>query len=107
MILHVDMTRGRVGGHEGVGKVVKLGAGVTQVKEGDIVGSKWISSCCESCELCLAGRDAFCPNAAVNGGTVDGTFQQYAVQPASYVTPIPNGLAPENAVGLSAFSDLC
>ena len=47
---------GQVGGHEGVGKVVKLGPGSEQfssVKVGDRVGVKWVSSACGSCrELC-------------------------------------------------------
>ena len=43
---------GQVGGHEGVGKVVKLGPGSEQfstVKVGDRVGVKWISAACGSC----------------------------------------------------------
>lgn len=32
---------GRVGGHEGIGKVVKVGEGVTAIKEGQTVGVKW------------------------------------------------------------------
>jgi len=48
---------GQVGGHEGVGKVVKLGPGAetSTIKVGDRVGIKWISgtcgSCCKSCPL--------------------------------------------------------
>jgi len=54
---------GQVGGHEGVGKVVKLGPGVetsSSVKVGDRVGIKWVSGICESCEPCLKGMDACC-----------------------------------------------
>jgi len=44
---------GQVGGHEGVGKVVKLGPGAEQssVKVGDRVGIKWISAICGSCGM--------------------------------------------------------
>jgi propanol-preferring alcohol dehydrogenase len=40
---------GQVGGHEGIGKVVKLGPGAeaSGVKIGDRVGVKWISAICE------------------------------------------------------------
>lgn len=40
-----------MGGHEGVGKVVKLGAGAenSSVKVGDRVGIKWVSGTCGSC----------------------------------------------------------
>lgn len=41
----------QVGGHEGVGKVVKLGPGAEAgtVKVGDRVGIKWIAATCDSC----------------------------------------------------------
>lgn len=42
---------GQVGGHEGVGRIVKLGVGSekTGVKIGDRVGIKWISGTCGQC----------------------------------------------------------
>lgn len=42
---------GQIGGHEGVGKVVKLGPGaeLTGVKIGDRVGIKWIARACGRC----------------------------------------------------------
>lgn len=42
---------GQVGGHEGVGKVVKLGPGTeaSNIKIGDRVGIKWIARACGSC----------------------------------------------------------
>ena len=44
---------GQVGGHEGVGKIVKLGAGTESsgLKIGDRVGIKWVSSACGSCRM--------------------------------------------------------
>jgi alcohol dehydrogenase, propanol-preferring len=41
--------KGQIGGHEGIGKIVKLGPGaeVSDVKIGDRVGIKWISGICE------------------------------------------------------------
>lgn len=43
--------KGQVGGHEGVGHIVKLGSGADEsgVKIGDRVGVKWLSSICGSC----------------------------------------------------------
>lgn len=45
---------GQVGGHEGVGKVVKLGAGAESsgLKVGDRVGIKWVASTCGNCRMC-------------------------------------------------------
>lgn len=58
---------GQVGGHEGVGKIVKMGAGTekSNVKVGDRVGVKWISAICDSCPACLAGHDGVCFNQKV------------------------------------------
>ena len=55
---------GQVGGHEGVGKIVKMGPGTDNaaVKLGDRVGIKWMSGICEACEACRAGMDACCFN---------------------------------------------
>jgi hypothetical protein len=53
---------GQVGGHEGVGNIVKMGPGTdsSAVKLGDRVGIKWMAGICESCEACRAGCDAQC-----------------------------------------------
>lgn len=42
---------GQVGGHEGVGKIVKLGPGseAAGVKVGERVGIKWVNAICGSC----------------------------------------------------------
>ena len=42
-------------GHEGIGRVAAVGAGVTIVKEGDRVGVPWLYSACGHCEYCLTG----------------------------------------------------
>ena len=41
-------------GHEAIGIVVAMGAGVTIVKEGDRVGVPWLYSACGHCEYCLS-----------------------------------------------------
>ncbi|RKK80771.1 hypothetical protein BFJ71_g15819 [Fusarium oxysporum] len=67
-----------VGGHEGVGKVVKLGAAVgevSNVKAGDVVGMGWRHSACGRCKLCLDGLENSCPDQVVNGLQIDGTFR--------------------------------
>ncbi|KAH2049245.1 hypothetical protein KXW51_006012 [Aspergillus fumigatus] len=90
---------GQVGGHEGVGKVVKLGPGAESsgLKIGDRVGVKWISSACGNCQPCQAGSDGLCFKQKISGYYTPGTFQQYTVGPANYVTPIPDGLASDEA----------
>ncbi|CAP95799.1 hypothetical protein E8E15_010725 [Penicillium rubens] len=104
---------GQVGGHEGVGKVVKLGAGTesSNLKIGDRVGVKWISSACGHCQPCQASADGLCFNQKVSGYYTPGTFQQYTLGPANYVTPIPDGLdsaeaAPLLCAGVTVYSAL-
>lgn len=93
---------GQVGGHEGIGKVVKLGPGTesSPVKVGDRVGIKWLASACGGCPACLEGHDGVCFNQKISGYYHPGTFQQYAVGPAHYVTPIPDSLSSEAAAPL-------
>ncbi|KAI1946088.1 hypothetical protein LOZ57_003839 [Ophidiomyces ophidiicola] len=104
---------GQVGGHEGVGKVVKLGPGAENkgIKIGDRVGIKWVASTCGTCLACYEGADACCPNNKVSGYYNPGTFQQYALGPAHYVTPIPDSLpsdaaAPMLCAGVTVYSAL-
>ena len=47
-------------GHEGVGPVVALGAGVTDIKEGDLVGVPWLHDACGQCEYCTTGWETLC-----------------------------------------------
>ncbi|KAF5627651.1 alcohol dehydrogenase II [Fusarium sp. NRRL 25303] len=105
--------KGQVGGHEGVGKVVKLGPGVesTGVKIGDRVGVKWIASCCGRCEPCIVREDGLCFNQQISGYFTPGTFQQYVLGTAAYVTPIPEGLdsaiaAPMLCAGVTVYAAL-
>ncbi|KAJ5520262.1 hypothetical protein N7463_000715 [Penicillium fimorum] len=93
---------GQIGGHEGVGIVTELGPSseASGVKVGDRVGIKWIAYACGNCMPCLAGADGICVNAEVSGYTCPGTFQEYALAPAHYVTPIPDGLASDIAAPL-------
>jgi Zn-dependent alcohol dehydrogenase len=62
-------------GHEGSGKVVSVGAGVTKVTPGDSVVLMWRTRC-GSCRYCSTGRPAMCQEGRreiLNGGLLDGT----------------------------------
>lgn len=103
--------KGQIGGHEGIGIVVKLGEGVTNVKLGDRVGVKWITSTCLSCDSCMAGFDGRCVQRKVSGYRDPGTFQQYMISDPKYVTPIPDELdsaeaAPLLCGGVTVYSAL-
>lgn len=70
-----------------------------------------MSGICNSCLPCLAGADAQCQNGKISGYYTPGTFQEYALGPADYVTPIPDGLpsaeaAPMLCAGVTVYSAL-
>jgi propanol-preferring alcohol dehydrogenase len=87
-------------GHEGIGRVVALGAGVTIVKEGDRVGVPWLYSACGHCEYCLSAWETVCPEAEFGGYTKNGGFAEYIIADPNYVAHIPAGLTPTEAAPL-------
>jgi threonine dehydrogenase-like Zn-dependent dehydrogenase len=66
-------------GHEAIGIVVALGAGVTIVKEGDRVGVPWLYSACGHCEYCLSAWETVCDEAKFGGYTQNGGFAEYVL----------------------------
>lgn len=82
----------RILGHELAGRVVACGAGVTRVREGDLVGVEshivdW------TCAQCRAGNEHLCRNLRVIGVHVDGGFAEYVVIPEANAIE-SNGLDP-------------
>lgn len=45
-----------VPGHEGVGRVVELGPGVTEAARGDRVAMPWLGYACGTCDYCIVRR---------------------------------------------------
>lgn len=91
-----------IGGHEGVGIVVAIGAHTqdSPVKLGDRVGIKWLAYSCLDCEACRKGNEQVCEKGQYSGFTVDGTFSQYVVSYVSHVTPIPDNLGSAEAASI-------
>ena len=87
-------------GHEGIGIVVALGAGVTAVKEGDRVGVPWLYSACGHCEYCMTAWETVCAKAQFGGYTKNGGFADYIVADPNYVAHVPAGLAAAAAAPL-------
>lgn len=79
-------------GHEGVGHVAAVGAGVTNLKEGDRVGVPWLHSACGLCSYCLAGWETLCPQQQNTGYSVNGGFAEYVLAPAAYVGRLPDSV---------------
>src|ERR1700740_2174097 len=47
-------------GHEGVGLVVELGPGVTEVALGECVAMPWLGYACGTCDHCVSGWETLC-----------------------------------------------
>lgn len=76
-------------GHEGVGHVAALGAGVTVVKEGDRVGVPWLYTACGHCRHCLGGWETLCEQQQNTGYSVNGGFAEYVLADPNYVGRLP------------------
>jgi propanol-preferring alcohol dehydrogenase len=87
-------------GHEAIGIVTEVGAGVTMVKEGDRVGVPWLYSACGHCEYCLSAWETVCPDAQFGGYTKNGGFAEYLLADPDYVAHIPKGLSAVEAAPL-------
>jgi alcohol dehydrogenase len=98
------VTPGRILGHEGVGVVDQIGAGVGGFKIGDHVLISCISSC-GRCENCKKGMYSHCRNEGgwILGNLIDGTQAEYVRIPFAdnSLYPIPVGADEEDFVMLS------
>lgn len=88
-------------GHEAVGLVARVGAGVTRLREGDRVAVPWLGWACGACDACASGWETLCPNAKFTGYLVDGGFAEYALAEAASVGRVPNSIDPLDAAPLT------
>ncbi|TRO96187.1 alcohol dehydrogenase AdhP [Glycocaulis profundi] len=89
-------------GHEGVGRVAAVGAGVVHVKEGDAVGVPWLYDACGRCVHCVTGWETLCESQRNTGYSVNGAYAEYVLARADYV-----GLLPDNVDFVSIAPILC
>lgn len=78
-----------VPGHEIVGRVAAIGAGVTGLSVDQRIGVPWLGWTCGSCLYCLNGQENLCPDARFTGYTRDGGYAEYTVADARYCFPLP------------------
>jgi propanol-preferring alcohol dehydrogenase len=98
-------------GHEGVGHVAAVGAGVKGIREGDRVGVPWLHTACGHCEHCLTGWETLCDHQQMTGYTVNGGFAEYVLADPAYVGHLPDGqsfeaLAPILCAGVTVYKGL-
>jgi propanol-preferring alcohol dehydrogenase len=89
-----------VPGHEIVGHVEALGAGVANLRIGQRIGVPWLGWTCGHCRYCISGRENLCENARFTGYQIDGGYAEYAVADARYCFAIPDGFSDEQAAPL-------
>ena len=94
---------GRILGHEGVGTIDSVGAGVTSFHPGDRVLISCISSC-GKCDYCRRGMYSHCTTGGwILGNEIDGTQAEFVRTPHADTSlyPIPPGSDEEALVMLS------
>ncbi|CAM3615467.1 Alcohol dehydrogenase [Bordetella sputigena] len=89
-----------VPGHEIVGIVDALGAGVTAPAPGTRVGVAWLAHTCGHCPYCGQGQENLCDTPLFTGYTVDGGFATHTLADANFVFPFPANLDPVAAAPL-------
>jgi D-arabinose 1-dehydrogenase-like Zn-dependent alcohol dehydrogenase len=101
----------RVPGHEVVGVIDEVGAGVTEWKKGDRVGVGWHGGHCFVCASCRRGDFVTCEREQITGVTRDGGYAQYMIARHEAVALLPEGInwaeaGPLLCAGITTFNAL-
>lgn len=84
-------------GHEIVGAVDAIGAGVTGLRLGQRVGVGWLGGVCGACRYCAADRENLCDAPSFTGYTRHGGFASHAIADARFAYPLPDAFADDAA----------
>lgn len=87
-------------GHQIVGRVEKLGAGVSGVKIGERLGVSWLGGVDGTCLLCRKGMENLCDHPTFTGYSVNGGYAEYAVARADFCFPLPEEAAAKDVAPL-------
>lgn len=108
-------------GHEIVGKVTRVGAGVKDFNEGDLAGVGCMVDSCRECEECKQGLEQYCkpgftatynsPDKGNEGNPTFGGYSSHVVVDKAFVLRIPKtlelaGVAPLLCAGITTYSPL-
>lgn len=98
-------------GHQIVGRVEKIGSGVTSLQAGARFGVSWLGGVDGTCPLCRKGRENLCDHPTYTGYSVSGGYAEYAVARADFLIPLPEDkpatdLAPLLCAGIIGFRSL-
>jgi uncharacterized zinc-type alcohol dehydrogenase-like protein len=109
-----------VPGHEILGRVTRVGSGVTKFKAGDLAAVGCMVDSCRDCSSCKADLEQFCLNGSVftyngadkhTGGVTYGGYSEKVVVDAAFTLRVPKSLDPASAspllcAGITTYSPL-
>lgn len=109
-----------VPGHEILGRVTRVGSGVTRFKKGDVAAVGCMVDSCGTCGSCTKDLEQFCENGAVftyngedkhMGGMTYGGYSQRIVCDEKFTLKVPTNLDPAAAApllcaGITTYSPL-
>lgn len=87
-------------GHEVIGTVAAVGAGVRALKPGQRVGLGWQSNSCGECVWCMQGLENLCAASEATCVRRHGGYADRVRANARFVVPIPDALPSEQAAPL-------
>lgn len=98
-------------GHEIVGRIDKLGAGVVDLQLGQRVGIPWLGHTCGHCPYCRSTRENLCDRPEFTGFSRNGGFATATVADARFAFPLGEegadmALAPLLCAGLIGWRSL-
>ena len=98
-------------GHEIVGRIDAIGAGVDGLRLGERVGIPWLGHTCGVCPYCMGGQENLCDQPLFTGYTRDGGFATATIADARYAFPLGEAgsdvaLAPLLCAGLIGWRSL-
>ncbi|MEO6927726.1 MAG: zinc-dependent alcohol dehydrogenase family protein [Casimicrobiaceae bacterium] len=98
-------------GHEIVGRIDAVGAGVEQLQIGQRVGIPWLGHTCGTCPYCAMHRENLCDRPLFTGYTRDGGFATATVADARFAFPLgeagtDESMAPLLCAGLIGWRSL-
>ena len=98
-------------GHEIVGRIDALGAGVEGLSIGERVGIPWLGHTCGVCPYCIGNQENLCDHPIFTGFTRDGGFATTTIADARFAFPLGEvgsdvALAPLLCAGLIGWRSL-
>jgi propanol-preferring alcohol dehydrogenase len=102
-VVDADLTEPKlplIPGHEIVGTIAAMGAGVERFAIGDRVGVPWLGWTCGTCAFCRSGRENLCALARFTGYQIDGGYGEFTLADQRFCFAIPDGYSDTEAAPL-------